>query len=189
MAVRRQAAVEDLAMAEKARADIAPIYDLASAWVRDAQDTLKLIDLTMEAAKRDHAIRVALAEQGIEYAKPTTIIVERYSSMAGHPNPFHLVAVGREGTGLYLHTPEHSHRFQGKAYARLLKRGEKPLRDGPDNYTGQREEKAGLTMWNERGKGQWGAGSGSIKPMAPPEGGRWRWLKVREQAELAETAA
>jgi hypothetical protein len=41
-----------------------------------------------------------------------------------------------------------------------------------------------LHSWETRGTGDFGPGSGAIKPLAPPSGGRWRWLKVREQAEL-----
>jgi hypothetical protein len=32
--------------------------------------------------------------------------------------------------------------------------------------------------------GDFGDGSGAMKPLPPPEGGRWKWLKVREQEAL-----
>ena len=44
----------------------------------------------------------------------------------------------------------------------------------------RRDERSGLTSWQARGRGDWGA----YKPLAPPAGGRWRWLKVEEQSEL-----
>lgn len=45
-----------------------------------------------------------------------------------------------------------------------------------------------LYAWESRGRGEYGSGSGSLKPLPSPTGGTWRWLKVKEQAELAEVA-
>lgn len=54
----------------------------------------------------------------------------------------------------------------------------RPVREGSGN------EGIELVHWEDRGAGDFGAGTGSRKPQAPPEGGRWRWLKVREQEQL-----
>jgi uncharacterized protein YukE len=44
---------------------------------------------------------------------------------------------------------------------------------------------ADLYAWESRGRGDFGVGSGALKPLpAPSGGGKWRWLRVREQAEL-----
>lgn len=177
MARMRQAAVEELDKAREAVDDVKPIYELAIDWRSDAHDRVKLIDLAMDTAKREHAIRRALSEQAIDYAGPAVVVTERYSSFAGHPDPYLLVAVGPEGTGLYLLKPRRPGRWGGKAYARLQRDGDEPERF-------ERMRDAGLVYWQERGRGEFGEGTGATKPKSPPEGGRWRWLKVREQEEL-----
>jgi hypothetical protein len=47
--------------------------------------------------------------------------------------------------------------------------------------------KGDLAMWQARGRGDYGLGSGPYKPLKPPGEGRWRWLKVEEQRDLPAT--
>jgi hypothetical protein len=176
---------QQLAEAEAEAERLKRPYHAALAHLADVRKAVELIELGMETAKRAHLIERAIEEAaGAPIDAPPVVMVQTTFSV----DRFELVAVGPEGTPLYLHTPKRSHRYHGKSYAVAAVEGrEKPSRDA---HTSKAMEEAGLMSWQERGKGQWGDGSGSIKPVAPPEGGKWRWLKVREQELLEpETAA
>jgi hypothetical protein len=183
------------AVAEAARArqhfnSLKPEYEAASRALSLANDEIKRIDQAMGFVKRNHAINVALSEAGIEYGDARLLIARPgYSTY-----DFGLVAIGPEGTGLYLHVPEHSHRYQGRDHRILYEAAnthgvapqasEWDLKRGGTRRLDSIERETGLIEWQHRGSGSYGAGSGSMKPKPPPEGGRWKWLKIDEQKAL-----
>lgn len=167
-------------------AELTPAYDAARDKVRDIARSIRELERAMGGSKRAHAIERALAEAGIVFEGPRLVAVKAHD---GH-RWYALVAVGSAGTGLYLYTPDRSHRYEGKTHAVLRERAvahgfdpEAPTPHYRDKSLRSQTE-AGLVAWQERGTGDVGAHSGAYRPLAPPEGGRWRWLKVREQDEL-----
>lgn len=158
----------------------APYYAAISRQDRARQE-VKRIEQGMGAVVRGSMIRSALDAAGIEYDGPVLIAQPVYKGADLH----YLSAVGPAGTGLYIFKPERSHRYHGTQHAILIVHAnaagveERPRGANPSGLT-----EAGAWLWEARGAGQFGAGSGAVKPLAPPEGGRWRWLKVREQDEL-----
>lgn len=192
------------------------------------RDALKMVEKSIEAGGRSYVIRRAVEEAGIESTADPIVLVR---GMGGPPDIFELVAIGPEGTPLYLHRPDRPGRRGGKAYARPAREGDaercaayaaaverrkdlpsmpsgidafeerkrvKAIREefdrelreefGPNPHDTLPREVWGsegrLVRWEDRGSGAFGAGTGSLRPQAPPEGGKWRWLKVREQEEL-----
>jgi len=168
-------------------AELTPAYDEARERTRQLAKELKEMERAMGGAQQAHAIERALAEAGIEFEGPRLVPVREYS---GH-RWYVLAAVGPKGTGLYLHTPDRSGRYSGKSWAvlreRALTQGFDPdaPRGNRHDLTQKSQEDAGLLAWQARGKGDFGF-SGAFRPTAPPEGGKWRWLKVREQESLAK---
>lgn len=143
--------------------------------------SVKAMETAMEIAKRAHMIERALVEAGIEYEGPRVVAAPVYR---GHHFYF-LVAVAQGGTGLYLYTPERSHRHHAKEHAVLAERLDDLAVEHPTHFgVHLRDASPALRPWEARGRGEWGAGSGAMRPQAPPEGGRWRWLKLREQEAL-----
>lgn len=175
----RVAAVAEVEAATAARDELSPAYKAAVERVKAAERQVKLLDQGMAGVRKAYAVQAALREQGIETDEPPLVVVQSYFA---HELPalFVLVAVAGDGTGLYMSTPRRSHRYDGKRWALRIERA--PEGTEPERFEKVRE--AGLVYWDERGKGQWGAGSGSIKPKRSPDGGRWRHLKIREQEEL-----
>lgn len=154
-------------------------FEAASADARKAQERVKLIEQGIEVLKRAYAISVALSEMGITIEQQPVILVKRY-----RPVSFDLVAVGPEGTLLYEQDDGLYRGRRARDYA--IYADEPP---DLDTYTLETMTRHGLFNWYERGRGPYGAGSGAIKPKPPPEGGKWRWIKIREQPLLeTETA-
>jgi hypothetical protein len=177
----RAQAVAEAARARQHYNSLKPAYEAAGRALKAANDEIKRIDQAMGFVKRNHAINVALDGAGIEYGDARLLIARvGYSTY-----DFGLVAIGPEGTGLYLHVPEHSHRYQGREHRILLKDVEKHgLDEGRRRRNDAIEKETGLVEWQSRGSGSFGPGSGSMKPNPPPEGGRWKWLKIDEQKAL-----
>jgi hypothetical protein len=83
--------------------------------------------------------------------------------------------------------PRRSHRYHGKAYAILGTEKSETEGKGHRQQAGRTSERmleAGLIAHDTRGRGSFGAGTGSIVPLPPPGGGKWRWIRVDEQALL-----
>lgn len=142
---------------------------------------LTAIEDGMATTRKAYAIKAALDEKTVEYAHPLVVLVETHS---GGAEPWFLCAIGTDGTGLYLHTPKRSHRYAGKSYAILGSEKTENEGHGPRQGAGRTYDKmlaAGLIAYDTRGSGSFGAGTGSIVPLPPPGGGRWRWIKVTEQ--------
>lgn len=140
------------------------------------------------AVERTAAIRRALLSVTIEFDGP--LILATTPEYEFQESDFYLLcAVGSQGTGLYLHKSTRSGRYSRKQYAVPLavavRHGYDPKASVPHyrDKTSRDQEAIGLVAWQERGKGDFGH-SGPYKPLAPPEGGRWRWLEVREQVLL-----
>lgn len=146
------------------------------------RDALELIEAGMDDAKRRHVISRALEEAGVETTHPLTVTVTRGGRTVER---YDLVAVGPEGTGLCLHTPKRSHRYQGKEFARSWRENDREQEHFRDSegvrVVGGAEPR--LVEWMQRNS-RAGGFAAARRPKAPPEGGKWRWLKVREQEEL-----
>jgi hypothetical protein len=176
----------DAAQAEVDR--LKPDYKAAESRLWKAREEVERIEKGMAAAHQAYAVASALNEAGTEHDGPPVVIV---AGPLNRPVPYFLVAVAKEGTGLYLHTPSRSHRYQGKEYAiRIADANAHGVTEEPDRRhrgehgkTWRNMVEVGLWKWQERGKGDFGY-SGAVKPAAPPEGGRWKWLKVKEQREI-----
>jgi hypothetical protein len=129
---------------------------------------LKLIGHGMANAHRQHAIERALDERGVSYVAPLIIAPETtHERMASgvYARTAELVAVGPEGTGLYRTfgwNKNVSGARQGRQFKRL-------------------DDDGKLIAWGEHRGSIY---SDPYKPKPPPEGGKWRWLKVREQEAL-----
>lgn len=183
------ARVEAVAELESAAAELERVkgpYHAAYSRHARAREAVERIDDGMAAVKRAHAITVALREQAIRYEGPLALSWTAGSSSSGRlPTVYFLVAVGADGTGLYLHTPKRSHRYEGKEYAI---REEVALSHGvePSIY-GRHLAEAGIREWQNRTTSA-GSFAAARRPLPPPEGGKWRWLKVREQEELPARA-
>lgn len=171
---------QELAVAREESATADRLLDEArrpyEAAVRDsskARERVKLIEQGIGVLRTAYAIGVRLAEMGIQIEQQPVMIVKFFRPVA-----FELVAVGPEGTLLYRQA-EGMHRRGTRDYA--IYADEPPDLDTyyPDNM-----RKVGLFYWQEHGRGPFGAGTGSLKPKPPPEGGRWRWVKFDEQALL-----
>lgn len=172
-------AVAEREAAQVALDELRPGYDAAVRRVKDAERRVKRLDQGMEGVRKAYAAEMALRELGIETDEPLFVVVEAHFE-SELPRVWHLVAVAGDGTGLYLSTPRRSHRYDGKRWAIRFERA--PEGTAPERFERMRD--AGLVYWDERGRGAWGAGSGSIKAKRAPDGGRWRHLKLREQAAL-----
>lgn len=179
-------------------------YEAARGRLGNAQRELARTELALATAKRAHFIAAAVRDTGIETDDPPVMLAQRWTGEA-LPRVYELVALSREGVGLYAWRPERSHRYEGKTHAIRAEHVPEALRAVAtvDSYS---ERVAGLAaagfgngatcdigpvhntpelwMWQQRGRGDFGAGSGAMKPSAPPDRGRWRWLKVTEQHEL-----
>lgn len=156
--------------------ELAGPYNAATAELRKLRAGLKVAERGLEQAKRDHATRRALEEAGVAFAAPLSVVTEVYEGV----EVFYLVAVGSEGSGLYLHRYDRARRHFSQTHAIALER----VPEGEKVYASSAMREAGIAEWQQRGTGAYGAGSGAHKPKPPPEGGRWRWLKVREQEAL-----
>jgi hypothetical protein len=162
--------------------ELCPAYDAAHAHMRETAREVERIEQGMTHATRAYAVVRALNELGVDYDGPPVFFLRTPMRV----DPYFLAAIGPQGTGLYLRSGPR--RYGGKVYAILE---EVAVRHGVDNAaeraayrTGEQTREAGLREWWERGVGDFGAGSGAVKPKGPPEGGRWKWLKVREQEAL-----
>lgn len=171
---------EELRTAAACRDELEGPYRVAAEAARAAQARLAAMEQAMEGVKRAHMLRLALQDAAVEYDGPPLVAVRMYFSRM-----YYLVAVGPDGTGLYRFTPERARRYEAKQHAIRVTdvRGE----DVPRRICGK--DDSDLCEWEERGKGEWGRRSGPMKPKAPPEGGRWKWLKVREQETLSAGGA
>lgn len=189
-AVALRGAQRELELARRHRDELKPDFDAAVERVREAHQRVERIEQGMTAVVRAHAISEALREAEVEYDGPP-LIVQPARSEYTDPQVYGLVAVGPKGTGLYLHTPKHSHRYQGKEHVIRETDAKAHGLDAPNAQKGWEYERThewhlelGVWAWQKRGRGQFGAGSGSMAPLPPPEGGRWKWLKIREQEAL-----
>jgi hypothetical protein len=191
-AVALQQARAELEEAQRRRDELEPAWDAAGERLHRAYDAVERIEHGMESVIKAHAVAVALTEAGVEYDGPP-MIVRPSRSRYEKPVPYVLVAVGPKGTGLYLFKPEKSHRYQGKEHtireADALAHGLTEPYGGANggwSYEPTHEwlREDGLWAWQKRGRGNFGDGSGAFKPLPPPEGGRWKWLKIREQEAI-----
>lgn len=180
---RQRGRVEE---AVSTRERLRPAFEAAAAAVAQAQRELGALERALASAKTSHAVARAIVELGVDYAGPHAIAAKVYE---GHEY-YLLVAVGPMGTGLYLHAPDRSRRHMRKEYAvrrdQAVARGFDEAATQPywRGRTSRSQSDAGLVAWEGMGAGSLGAHSGPRKALAPPEGGRWRWLKVREQESL-----
>lgn len=178
-------------------------YHAAFAELARAETELARTELALGTAKRSHFIAAAVEALGVETSDPPAVILPQTH---GLPKVYELTAIGADGTGLYLSRPERSHRYQGKSWALRMEHVPEAVREivavelgygakaQAIRELGYSASAGGeirpvhgsdeLMEWQERGKGDFGDGSGSMKPVRPPSGGRWRWLKVQEQSEL-----
>lgn len=182
-------ATAELAEAEAEIARLRGPYDAARQRANDIEDRIERLELAMTTAKRMYFITQAMAEASVKTDDPAVIVVPpEYDFQTGEV--YEMVAVASDGTALYLHTPKQSHRYQGKTYAVRDQHVAEDHQGRDDrsrhfvNITRDNQKAIGLLVWQERGAGSYGKGSGAVKPLAPPNGGRWKWLKVREQSDL-----
>jgi hypothetical protein len=182
MAQKIADARERLATAERKVEELRGPYHAATGRAQAIRDEIEAMEQGMESSKRAHMTLLALQDVSLTYDGELVVPIEVYR---GHDMYF-LVAVGQDGTGLYLHTPKRSHRYQGKTYAVRIDQAQSHGVEPSSGY--QKLRDAGLMEWETRGKDQWGrsgqGSAGAVKPLPPPEGGRWKWLKVREQEAL-----
>lgn len=180
-------ALADVRAAERLFERVRGPYDAARDRLHEAREQVKIIEAGMEAVTVVHATQLALADAGVEFDGPPLVTM-----VYGHRERlrvFFLVAVGPKGTGLYRFKPERSHRYQGVEHvvprAAAVAHGHDPEEPRPHyrEVTTRAHVDAGLVAWQERGKGDFGR-NGGFRPMAPPEGGKWKWLKVRPQESL-----
>jgi hypothetical protein len=174
----RQEAADAL---EKAHDDVQalrPLWETTTRIHAERKRELDRIDAAMAGVAAAGRVRAALEAQGIEYDGPAIISWEVVNRVEFAP----LAAVGPKGTGLYIDVPKRSHRYQGKTHLVLTEHLRRAGVTGAVLVRG--EGMSRRAVWEERGTGSFGPGSGSMKPKAPPEGGRWRWLKVAPEREL-----
>lgn len=160
--------------------EIKPTFDALVGERATVKRAVQAIENGIATTRKAYAIKAALDKKLITYAEPMVVMVSAYAQ----PEPWFLCAVGTDSTGLYLHTPKRSHRYAGKQYAILGSERSEGEAKGPRQYASLTSEKmlqAGLIAHDTRSKGDYGAGSGSIVPLPPPGGGRWRWIKISEQ--------
>jgi hypothetical protein len=163
--------------------EIKPSFDELVDERAEVKRAIETIEDGIATTRRAYAVKAALEDKGIAYAHAMVVLVEGFR----RPDPWVLCAVGTDGTGLYLYTPKRSHRYSGKQYAILGSEASEEERRGARQYASTTTSgmlAAGLVAHDTRGKGNFGAGSGSIVPLPPPGGGRWRWIKVGEQELL-----
>lgn len=209
MAQARLRGQQQLAEALRARDEMEPKWNAVCARVSNLTQAIKAITRGIETTRKAYAIKAKVDEMDIAYGGSMVVLAETHSE----PEPWFLVAVGPEGTGLYIHRVRYRRRFGNTSYARTMRDGEQfvETKDVPDTPYDRSmshearmrlaEERAAkllpqvrgsqglLAKWETRGRGPFGAGSGPIKPKAPPEGGKWRWIRVDEQALLEVGAA
>jgi exonuclease VII small subunit len=211
MARARELARAELERAELLLARVAEPFERAQKAVRQARDELQRIERGMGEAKRLYAIARAMDRQGVESVDPPMVVSEDRPVMG--PDIFELVAVGAAGEALYrergkLHAkaprryviraeriPEAVREVIFDESLKWRERGDRLRELGVTSGASYGGRSTGqvlnrvhaapeLVEWQERGKGDFGGGSGPMKPLAPPSGGRWRWLKVTAQDEL-----
>jgi hypothetical protein len=110
------------------------------------------------------------------------------------PNAVRAVVEADREAGEAISRVLHEDGYSRERTARIdaMRKQRKQLREegyealGLDRYAEVRFE-GDLTMWQARGKDQYGGHDGPYKPLKPPNGGRWRWLKVEEQRDLPAT--
>ncbi len=187
MAQAIEAKRQEVDAAREKREELKEPFQAAVDELQRVKGELAAMVAAMAGVKAVDAIERGLADAGIDYEGPRVVTAKVYS---GH-DYYKLVAVGSQGTGLYLVTPERSRRHIRKEHAiRRLHADAHGVDEERDRrphwygHTSTSQRDAGLLSWEEQGAGSFGARSGAFKPSAPPEGGRWRWLKVREQEEL-----
>ena len=184
-AAARQRAANEVVRARRLVEDLSIDYDAACSKLREARKQLDEIDQAMATIKRVHMTRQALIAKGIEYEEPLVIDPEQ---KRGFRLPYFLMAVGPKGTGLYISEPRHRGKGGSRSYAIHATHAEQQNAVVPAGHrygrTHQSDADAGLLIWEARGKDIYGGMDGTFKQMAPPEGGRWRWLKIEDQGEL-----
>lgn len=179
MAQALQRGRSKLAAVEDSIAALEPEWDRLHGERTDLRLAIKAIEQGMETTRRAYAIKQKLGEMGIEYSRPMVVLTDAYRGK----DAWFLVAVAADGTGLYQHDPRKGGRHWHKSYAVFGDEDDpRALRAHLSRTT--RMQDAGLAAHMERGTGSFGAGSGAVKPLPPPDGGRWRWIKVDEQALL-----
>lgn len=212
MALAHERGRKDLEEAKAAFAEIKPQYMAAAGRVNDLERALTVIEDGMENASRAYMIDLTIKDAGLAElvgSAPRVIPVQRYSGF----DRWEITAVGSEGTPLYVYKSGQRSRI-AKEYARPKRPGDDEAvaaykaaeaeRQRERRRTGRLNQNeyervprpimgdasngervaTGLVQWQERGTGAFGDGSGALKPQPPPEGGRWKWLKVRDQGEL-----
>lgn len=162
---------------------IKPEFDMLVDQRAEVKRAIEAIEDGIATTRKAYAIKAMLDLKGIAYDHPIVVMVEAYRGA----DPWFLCAVGTDGTGLYLNTPKRSHRYAGKSYAILGTETTETEGRGTRQGAGRTYDKmleAGLVAYDTRSSGSFGAGTGSIVPLPPPGGGRWRWVKVGEQELL-----
>lgn len=212
VAAARESARQRLSVALAAVAELRGPFEEAKRAARELEDELAHIDLALGTAKRAHVVQAAVGTLGVETEDPPVVVVQPVHGI-GLPDVFELTAIGPGGVGLYLHRRTRGR--GGKTHAVRERYVPKPVLDvlaeqaalkgvaANAELIALRERLEALTSkgaayevkrvygsdelvaWQEKGRGDFGAGSGARKPLGPPGGGRWRWLKVGEQAALA----
>lgn len=185
-------------------------YHAALGQQQRARTELARTELALKTSARAHFVQQAVIELGVETSEPPVIVVPALGSQ-GLPNVFELAALAPDGTGLYVHkTTGRRGRTTGKTHAVRTRAVPEELRAAidrrhePGGTASKRNEEMRalglpesawidsgavhrsdeLFRWQARGNRDFG-GDGPVKPLPPPGGGRWRWLKVREQEELS----
>jgi hypothetical protein len=179
MAQKISEARDRLATAEREVEKKKAPYFAAVGNAASIRQEVETMEQAMESSKRAHMTLRAVEDASLTYDGPLVVPVEVYRGY----DMYFLVAIGEDGTGLYRHTPKRSHRYQGKVHAVRVEQAQSHGVEPPTSSYRKLVE-AGLMEWQKRGKGDFGDGSGAMKPLPPPEGGRWKWLKVREQEAL-----
>lgn len=212
VAAAREAARERVEAAVSAIAELEPRWKAAGREHRVALEELARIDLAMGTAKRAHMIMAAAHELGVELGEEPPVVVVPKS--VGLPEVFELAALadgvglylhktsvrgrvrGKAHAIRKVHVPQavldvvadrDADRGLGlrpkaevdAANERLEELTAKGARYTVRPVYGSEE----LMAWQAHGKGDFGY-DGPVKPLAPPGGGRWRWLKVADQSEL-----
>lgn len=156
------AARQELADAEARLAELSGAYNAARDRVTQARRVERRAVVELERAGRDRAARAALAAAGITFEGPLSIVV----AVRDQVEVYHLAAFGPEGTPCYRYKPRVSRRHFHTEHAIPTDRAGEAQHLG---YSALRD--TGLVSW----------GNYDHRPKPPPEGGKWRWLKVDEQ--------
>lgn len=194
---------------------LTPDYEEARRNVREDEGALARVELALRTAKRAHLIAAAVEALGIETDDPPIIVVSQrvylpdvfeLAAVTDGGVGLYLRRAQRQGRGggkthalRTVHVPQAvlGVLAEQAALTKVLgvNNGERiALRERLGELTsptavyevGHVHGSEELVSWQDRGKGDFGAGSGARKPLPPPGGGRWRWLKVADgQAELA----